>query len=154
MDEKISLVFDSNLNFLKTDSQWVTWWQWKRSSGGPPASQRKYYIINRRIHLGSWLSTDTFALVSLTKLGSRTAHEAALPQNFIFLCLSSNLPLRGGTGDHLQFQHFSKEQHHRWKLITFRFCHDPWHVCYCMGEIYLITGESTPSLRVQWITNS
>jgi hypothetical protein len=59
-----------------------------------------------------------FALVSLSKLGSRTAHEAALPQNFIFLSLSSNLPLRGGAGDHLQFLHFSKEQQPSSKIDT------------------------------------
>ena len=46
---------------------------------------------------------DVFALVNLPKLGSRTAHEATLPQKFILLGFSSYQSLRGGAGDHLQF---------------------------------------------------
>ena len=83
MDDKISLVFNSNLNFSKTDSQRVTVEekQW-RPTGIPtkilynkPADPLRKLTLHCQV---------IFALVSLSKLGSRTAHEAALPQNFIF----------------------------------------------------------------------
>lgn len=94
VDEEISLVFDSNLNFSETEG--VTVWREAVEAHRHP---KKYYIIIllinkpvdplRKLTFFSKHNTciDIFALVSLSKVGSRTVHEAALPQNFIFLTI-------------------------------------------------------------------